>query len=94
MEWEYCTYTTDHARGGSAHLKVILANLCTVEHGVERSDFVHLHGSHLEDLGDFVHGSESKEVIVLLLSDKQDGNAATRLVVVWVLSEKSFNCCI
>ena len=86
-----CTYTANHAGGSAANLEVILAELCAVEHRVEGSDFVHLHRSHLEDLGDLVHSGKSKEVIVLLLSDKQDGDDAAGLVVVRVLGEKSLN---
>jgi hypothetical protein len=49
------TYTSDHARGGSAHLQVVFAHLRSVEHRVKTGDFVDLHGGHVEDLGSFVH---------------------------------------
>ena len=41
------TYTSEHAGGGATDLKMVLANLGSVEHGVETSHLIHLHGSHL-----------------------------------------------
>ena len=69
-------------------MQVVLANLCSVEHGVEAGHFVDLHWGHLENLGGLVHGRECQEVVVLLLSDEQDWDAGRRLVVVWVLGEE------
>ena len=39
--------TPQHAGCGAAHLQVILANLCAIEHGIERCDLVNLHGRHV-----------------------------------------------
>lgn len=66
------TYTAEHARSGSANLQMVLADLGSVEHGVEGSDFINLHWGHLEDLGGLVHGRKGQEVIVLLLCNEQD----------------------
>ena len=65
-----CTYTSEHAGSGAANLKVILANLRPVEHGIESGDFIHLHGGHFENLCCLVHGRECQEVIVLLLGNE------------------------
>jgi len=80
--------STEHARGGTAHLQVVLADLGTVEHGVERCDFIHLHGRHVENLGDLVHCREGEEVVVLLLSDEESRDASGLLVVRGVLVEQ------
>jgi hypothetical protein len=40
-----------------------------------------LHGLHVEDFGDLVHGGESQEVIVLLLCDKEGRDACGLLIV-------------
>jgi len=37
---------SEHAGSGATDLKVVLANLGSVEHGVETSYLIHLHGSH------------------------------------------------
>lgn len=66
------TYTSEHAWSCSTNLQVILANLCSVEHRVKRSDFINLHRGHLQNLGDLVHRGKCQEVIVLLLSNEQD----------------------
>jgi len=39
--------SSEHARSGSTDLEVVLADLSSVEHGVETGYFIHLHGSHL-----------------------------------------------
>lgn len=67
---------------------MILAHLGPIEHGVEGSDLVDLHGSHVEDLGDFVHGGEGQEVVVLLLGNEQDRDAGRLFVVGRVLLEE------
>ena len=85
------TYTAEHARSGAANLQVVLADLGSVEHGVEGGDFVDLHGGHLEDLGGLVHGREGQEVVVLLLCNEQDGDDCGRLVVVGVLGQELLN---
>lgn len=82
------TYTAEEAGGRAADLEVVLADLGAVEHRVEGSDLVDLHGGHLEDLCNLVHRGQGQEVVVLLLSDEQDRNAARRLVVVRVLGLK------
>lgn len=86
------TYTSEETRSRAAHLQVVLADLRSVEHRVKARDFVDLHWSHLEDLGDLVHRRESQEVVVLLLSDKQNWDHARRLVVAWVLLLQDLNC--
>ena len=68
------TYTAEHARSGAANLQVVLADLGSVEHGVESGDFVNLHRGHLEDLGGFVHSRQGQEVVVLLLRNEEHGN--------------------
>ena len=73
---------------------MVLANLCSVEHGVEGGDLVDLHGGHLEDLGSLVHGGKREEVIVLLLSDEQDWDDGRGLVVVGVLGKELLNGCV
>lgn len=60
---------------------MILTNPGSVEHGVERSDFIDLHGLHVEDFGDFVHGGEGQEVIVLLLRNEESWDACRLLIV-------------
>ena len=80
--------TSQLARGCSAHLQVILADLGPIEHGVEGGDLVDLHGLHIEDLGDFVHCGESEEVIVLLLRDEQGRDACRLLIVRGVFVEQ------
>ena len=67
-------YSSDHARCCTAELDVVLTRLSAIEHRVEGSDLVHLHGLHLQDLRHLVHGRQSQEVVVLLLSDEQDWN--------------------
>jgi len=67
--------SSQHARSGAAYLKMILADLGAVEHGVEGGDLVDLHGLHVEDLRDLVHRRESQKVIVLLLCNKQSRDA-------------------
>ena len=91
MVRDYCTYTSDHAGGGSAHLKMILANLGSVEHSEETGDFVDLHRGHLQDLGCLVHRSEGQEVVVLLLRDEKRGNHTRRLVVIRVLGHEGLD---
>ena len=54
---------------------MVLADLSSVKHSVERSNFVHLHGGHFEGLGDFVHSGECQEVVVLLLGDEKGRDA-------------------
>ena len=88
---EVLTYTTNHAGSSPANLKMIFSDLCSVEHSVETGHLVNLHGCHLKDLGNLVHCGKSQEVIVLLLSDKQNRDDTGRFVVVWVLLEKSFD---
>ena len=73
---------------------MIFSDLCSVEHSVETGHLVNLHGCHLKDLGNLVHCGKSQEVVVLLLSDKQNRDDTGRFVVVWVLLEKSFDCCV
>ena len=41
------TYTSEHAGSSTTHLEVVLAELGSVEHSVETSYLVDLHGSHL-----------------------------------------------
>ena len=65
------TYSSNHAWGGSADLKVVLADSGSVEHREERGDLIDLHWGHLENLGSLVHGRQSQEVVVLLLSKEQ-----------------------
>ena len=89
-----CTYTANHARSGAADLQVVLADLGSVEHRVERGDFVDLHRCHFEHLGHLVHRGECKEVIVLFLRDKQHWDHAARFVVVWVPLKKGLNCSV
>ncbi len=67
---------------------MVLANLGSVEHRVEAGDLVNLHGRHLEDLSSLMHGRERQEVVVLLLSDEQDGDASRGLIVVGVLGQQ------
>ena len=86
------TYTSEHARSSSAHLQVEFAHLRSVEHRVKTGDFIHLHGGHVEDLGSFVHSGEGQEVVVLLLSDEQDGDHCRRLIVWRVLGLEKLNC--
>lgn len=85
------TYTAEHARGGAADLQVVLANLRSVEHGVERGNLVDLHWGHFEDLRRLVHGGQSQKVVVLLLSNEQYRDASRGLVVSGVLVENSVN---
>lgn len=85
------TYATEHAWGSSANLQVVFANLGSVEHGVESSHFIDLHWGHFQDLGSFVHGGQSQEVVVLLLGDEKDWDDSRRLVVIWELSEELLN---
>ena len=68
------TYASEHAGGRATHLQVVLADLRPVEHRVEGSDLVDLHGGHFEDLGGLVHGRQSQKVVVLLLSDEKNGD--------------------
>ncbi len=70
---------------------MVLADLRSIEHSVERGNLIDLHGGHLEDLGDLVHSRQSQEVIVLLLSDEKSGDHAAGLVVVGVLGLELFN---
>ncbi len=88
---DVCTYASEHARGCATDLQVVLANLRSVEHSVERGNLIDLHRGHLEDLGDLVHSRQSQEVIVLFLSDKKSGDHAAGLVVVGVLGLELFN---
>lgn len=81
------TGAAEHARCGAADLEMVLADLGAVEHGIERGDFVDLHGSHVEDLGDLVHGGEGQEVVVLLLRDEEGRDAGGLLVVGGVFAE-------
>ena len=62
-----CTYASEHAWGSAADLEMVLADLGSVEHGVEGGDLVDLHVGHFEDLGSLVHGAQRQEVVVLLL---------------------------
>ena len=64
---------------------MVLPNPSSVEHSVKSSYFIHLHRSHFENFGDFVHGSEGEEVIVLLLGDEESWNHSTAFVVIGVL---------
>ena len=73
---------------------MILADLRSVEHRVERSDFINLHGGHFKDLGSLVHGGQGQEVVVLFLGNEQDWNDSRRLVVVWILGQELVNGCI
>ena len=41
------TYTSEHAGSSATHLEVVLAELDSVEHSVETSYLVDLHGGHL-----------------------------------------------
>jgi hypothetical protein len=50
---------------------VVFAYFGSVEHRVEGGNLIDLHGRHFKNLGDLVHGRESKEIVVLLLSDEQ-----------------------
>jgi len=62
------TYTSKHTRSCTTDLKMVLSNFCSVEHCIERSDFIDLHGCHVKNLGHFIHCRESQEVAILLLS--------------------------
>ena len=88
MVTHFKTYASDHAGSSATNLQVVLSNSGTVEHGVKSSDLVHLHGRHLEDLGNLVHRRERQEIVVLLLSDKKRRDAGRALVVVGVLLQK------
>ena len=81
----YRTYTTDHAWSCAAYLEMVLSNSGSIEHSVESSYLIHLHRSHLQHFGDFVHRSEGKEVIVLLLSDEKCWNHSAAFIIVGVL---------
>ena len=94
MESDRSTYTSEEARGGATDLQMVLANLCPVEHGVERGDFIDLHGGHLEDLGSLVHSRQSQEVVVLLLGDEKHGDHGAALVVVRVLVKELLDSCV
>ena len=83
--------TTELARSGTAYLEVILSDLGSVEHRVERGNLVHLHGLHVQDLSDLVHGGECEEVVVLFLSDEQSRDACALLVVARVLIQQVLN---
>lgn len=50
------TYTSEHARSGSAYLQMILADLATIEHSVETGNLINLHGGHVQNFGNLVHG--------------------------------------
>ena len=79
--------SSDHARGSSTDLEVVLSYLGAVKHSVERGNLVNLHGLHVEDLSNLVHGREGEEVVVLFLSDEQSRDACALLIVGWVLLE-------
>jgi hypothetical protein len=66
------TYTSKHAWSCTTDLKMILANLSSIEHSIETGNFINLHWNHIQDLGNLVHCSKSEEVSVLLLSDHEN----------------------
>jgi len=70
------TSASNHAGGSAANLKMVLSDLGTVEHSVETSDFVDLHGSHFEDLCNLVHGRQSQKVVVLFLGNEKSGDTS------------------
>jgi len=83
--------SSEEAGSSSADLQVVLAHSGSVEHGVEGGDLIHLHGSHLQNLGSLVHRRQSQKVVVLLLSDEQHGNTRRRLVIVRELIQQNVN---
>ena len=91
LEHRVVTYTTEHAWSGSTNLQMVLADLCSVEHCVEASDFIDLHRGHLENFGSLVHGWERQEVVILLLGNEQDWDAGRGFIVVWVLRQQRLN---
>jgi hypothetical protein len=90
----HLTSSSKHARSGPTHLQVVLAYLSAVEHSVERCHLIHLHGSHVQDLGYLVHCREGKEVLILLLSKEEHWDACRFLVVGRVLFEQLSNLLI
>ena len=58
-----------------------------VEHGVERRDFVHAHGLHLEQLRHIVHDTDARPSLVLSLAEVEEGDDGCLLVLGWVMRD-------
>ena len=58
-----------------------------VEHGVERRDFVHPHGLHLEQLRHIVHNADARPSLVLSLAKVEERDDGRLLVLRWVMRD-------
>jgi hypothetical protein len=74
--------------------KIGMPYLCSIEHRIERSYFIYIHWWNFKDLGNLVHGSESEEIVVLLLGHHEEWNNATALVVGWEIIQDLLNLVI
>jgi hypothetical protein len=60
-----------------------------VEHGVERSDFIHSHWLHFEQLRHIVHDADARPSFVLPLAEVEEGNDGC-LFVLWRVMRDDF----
>lgn len=79
--------TAEHARGGGAELQEVLSNRLAVEHGVESGDLVNTHGGHLEELGDVVHDRDGNPTGVLTLTEVEQWDDGSLLVLFGVVGD-------
>ena len=59
------------------------ANLFPIEHGVETCSFIDVNILDFQDFGNFFHGWEGEEVVVLLLGKHEQRDGAWSFIVCW-----------
>jgi hypothetical protein len=72
-------------RSSATELEMEFAHWYTIEHSVETGGFKNLDFRFFDNGGDFTHGTEAEEVVVLLLSQHKEGNAGGLLVITRVV---------
>ena len=78
--------SANHAGCGAAELNKVLSHLCSIEHGVEGGDFVDSCWSHVDNVGNLVHGGDGQPTAMLALGQVEERDNAGLFVIGGVFS--------